>query len=132
VGQFDPAVEEFLAGLHFGKIATVRKNGAPHVTPIWYMYEGGKLIVNTTTERVKFKNIKRDDRVCFLVDNGYPYVAIFGRARIATERDPKKDIEALAIRYTGEKAGKKAARERFWKMDRVSLEIIPEHVVADL
>ncbi len=130
--RLDGKVEAFLQGVHFGKIATVMKDGSPHVTPIWYVYEKGKLIVNTTTDRVKFWNIKRDDRVCFLVDDGYPYVAIFGRGRIAKERDPKKDIEALAIRYTGEEAGRKSARERFWKMDRVSIEIVPERVVADL
>lgn len=110
----------------------MNKDGSPHVTPIWYMYEGGKLIINTTTDRVKFRNIKRDSRVCFLVDDGYPYVAIFGRARVASERDPMKDIETLAIRYRGEAEGKKSARERYWKMDRISIEIMPEKVIADL
>ncbi len=130
--NLDSRVEAFLAGLHFGKLATIMKDGSPHVTPIWYIYEKGKLIVNTTTGRVKFWNIKRDDRVCFLVDDGYPYVMIFGKGRIAKERDPMKDIEALAIRYRGEEAGRKAPRERFWKMDRVSIEIVPERVVVDL
>lgn len=129
---FDARVEAFLREPHFGKLGTVKKDGSPHVTPIWYMLDDGRLIVNTTIERVKFKNIKRDDRVCFLVDDGYPYVAIFGRARIATERDPNKDIEALAIRYRGEEKGRRDARDRFWKMNRVSIEIIPEKVVADL
>ncbi len=130
--HFDSKVEAFLRGLHFGKLATIMKDGSPQVTPIWYMYEEGKLIVNTTTDRVKYRNIRRDNRVCFLVDDGYLYVSIFGRARIASERDPKKDIEALAIRYRGEEKGRKAARDHFWKMDRVSIEIVPEKVVADL
>jgi PPOX class probable F420-dependent enzyme len=132
MAPFDAKVEKFLRGKHFGKIATVRKSGAPHVTPMWYMYEDGKLIINTTTDRVKYRNIRRDPRVCFLVDDGYPHVMIEGRARIAAERDAKKDIETLAIRYTGEEAGKKAARERYWKMDRVSIEIIPERVFQQL
>lgn len=132
MASFDPKVESFLKGRHFGKIATIRKDGSPHVTPMWYMYEGGKLIVNTTTSRVKFYNIRRDPRVCFLVDDGYPYVMIHGKARIASERDANKDIEALAIRYTGEEAGRKAARERYWKDQRVSIEIIPERVVQNL
>jgi PPOX class probable F420-dependent enzyme len=129
---FDSKVEAFLKGKYFGKMATVKKDGSPHVTPIWYMLEGGKLFVNTTTDRVKYRNIKREPRVSFLVDDGYPYVMIQGRARIATERDANKDIEALAIRYTGEEKGRKAARERYWKQPRVSIEIIPVKVVADL
>ena len=130
--KFTPKAEEFLNGKHFGKLATVRKDGSPHVTPIWYMLEGGRLFVNTTTNRVKYYNIKRDPRVSFLVDDGYPYVMVEGKARIAEERDPKKDIEALAIRYTGEEAGRKAARERYWKDPRVSIEIIPEKIVVGL
>ena len=130
--KLGPQVEEFLNGKHFGKLATVMKDGAPHVTPMWYMLDGEKLILNTTTKRVKYYNIKRDSRVCFLVDDGYPYVMILGRARIANERDGKKDIEALAIRYTGEKQGKKSARNFYWKQPRVSIEVVPEKVVNGL
>ena len=130
--KFTPKAEDFLKGKHFGKLATVRKDGSPHVTPIWYMFESGRLFVNTTTSRVKYHNIKRDPRVSFLVDDGYPYVMVEGRARIAEERDAKKDIETLAIRYTGEEAGRKAARERYWKDPRISIEIVPEKIVVGL
>lgn len=129
---FSPKVEEFLKGKHFAKLGTTMKDGSPHVTPIWYMLDAGKLLVNTTTHRVKYHNIRRDPRVSFLVDDGYPYVMIRGSARIADERDPKKDIETLAIRYTGEEAGKKAARDRYWKDPRVSIEIVPEKLVVNL
>ena len=81
---------------------------------------------------MKYFNIRRDSRVCLLVDDGYPHVILFGRARIANERDANKDIETLAIRYTGEDAGRKAARERFWKDERISIEITPERVVSQL
>jgi PPOX class probable F420-dependent enzyme len=132
MAKISPKVEEFLNGKHFGKIATVMKDGSPHVTPIWYMLDHGKVIINTSTNRVKYNNIKRDDRVCFLVDAGYPYVVIFGRARIATERDGKKDIEAIAIRYTGPVQGRKSARAVYWKQPRASIEIVPERVVVGL
>jgi PPOX class probable F420-dependent enzyme len=132
MAKLTPKVESFLKGKHFGKIATVMKDGSPHVTPIWYTLDRGKIIINTTTNRVKYYNIKRDDRVCFLVDAGYPYVMIFGRARIATERDSKKDIEAIAIRYTGPVQGRKSARSVYWKQPRASIEIVPERVVVGL
>ncbi len=129
---FDAKAEEFLKGKHFGKVGTIMKDGRPHVTPIWYMYENGKLFINTTTDRVKYRNIQRDPRVSFLVDDGYPYLMVMGTARIAAERDPLKDIETLAIRYTGEEAGRKSARGRYWKQPRVSIEIVPEKVVLQL
>ena len=132
MGILDPKAQAFLEGKYFGKLATSMKDGSPHVTPIWYMLEDGKLIVNTTTNRVKYFNIKRDNRVCFLVDDGYPYVIIFGKARLANERDANRDIETLAIRYTGESEGRRSARERYWKQERVSIEIIPERLISRL
>jgi len=89
-------------------------------------------MINTTTDRVKYQNMKRDPRVALLVDDGYRYVSIKGTAREATERDPKADIETLAVRYTGEEAGRKRAREYYWKMDRVTFMITPERAVVDL
>ena len=130
--KLSPKVTAYLKDKHIGKIATVMKDGSPHVTPIWYMLDHGRILVNTTTNRVKYFNIKRDGRVCFLVDSGYPYVILFGKARIAKERDGKKDIEALAIRYTGPVQGRKSARETYWKQPRASIEITPERVVDGL
>lgn len=132
MAALSPKVTSYLKEKHIGKLATVMKDGSPHVTPIWYMLEKGKIILNTTTKRVKYYNIKRDNRVCFLVDSGYPYVILFGKARLAEERDGKKDIETLAVRYTGPTKGRKSAREVFWKQPRASIEITPERVVVGL
>ena len=129
---FDSKAEAFLNEVHFARLATVKKNGAPHLTPIWYMYEDGKLLVNTTPSRVKYRNIEGDPRVSLLVDDAYSYLIVEGRARVAKERDAKRDIETLAIRYHGEDKGRKSAREIYWKMPRVSLEIMPERIIAQL
>jgi len=132
MAKLDPKVEKFLRGKYFGKLATTMRDGSPHVTPIWYMLQDGKILINTTPTRVKYFNIKRDNRICFLVDDGYPYVIVFGRARMMKERDAKKDIETLAIRYMGATAGRRAARERYRKQERATIEIIPERVVSQL
>jgi PPOX class probable F420-dependent enzyme len=130
--KFEKKVEDFLKGTHFAKLATLNKDGSPQLTPVWYMYENGKLIFNTSRDRRKFFNMKRDDRVAFLIDEGYPYVAIWGTAREAKERDPYKDIETLAIAYHGEEKGRKSAREIYHKQKRVSFEIVPRRVVSGL
>lgn len=130
--KLETAVEDFLKGVHFAKLATLNKSGSPQLTPVWYMYDEGKLIVNTAADRVKYRNILRDQRVALLMDEEYRYVTISGRARVAKERDAHKDIETLAIRYTGEERGRKAARERYSKQERVSIEIVPRRVFSDL
>lgn len=123
---------EFVKGRHFSALTTLHKDGSPHTTPIWYMYERGKFIVNTSEGRVKLRNVKRDGRVVLLVHDEYSYVALEGEARIAIERDPLKDIETLAVRYHGEREGKKLSRDRYWKQRRVSIELIPSRVLEQL
>lgn len=124
--------EEFVARPLFGKLATVGRDGSPQLTPVWYLYEGGKFLVNTAPGRVKSKNIGRDPRVALLVDDGYTYVAVKGRAQVSPGRDSKSDIETLAVRYHGKEKGQKLARGVYWKMERVTFEIVPESVVESL
>jgi len=123
---------DFVMGKHFAALSTIHRDGSPHTTPIWYTYDDGKFIVNTSLDRVKVKNVMRDDRVALLVHEGYSYLLIEGRARIAKERDPLKDIERLAVRYQGEAEGRKAARNNYWKQERVSIEVVPTKFVEQL
>jgi PPOX class probable F420-dependent enzyme len=132
VAKLDRKTVNFISRPLFGKMATVTRNGSPHVTPIWYMYEDGKVLVNTAEDRVKFKNVKRDGRVAFLIDDGYSYVLIRGTAKIAPGRDAKKDIETIAVRYLGEKQGRKQTRDIYSKQKRATIEIVPEKVILNL
>lgn len=88
--------------------------------------------MNTSEDRVKFRNIKRDKRVALLMDDAYSYVLVEGHARIARERDALKDILDLAIRYTGKTQGRKQYDNWYSKQKRVSIEISPEKVIEQL
>ncbi len=54
-------------------IATLMKDGAPQLSPVWANYEDGHILVNTAEGRVKHKNVMRDPRVAVCaVDNDCP------------------------------------------------------------
>ena len=118
--------------MHFAMLATLNRDGTPQLTTVWYMLDRGRLIVNTKRGRQKFLNMGRDQRVALLVDGDYSYLSVTGKAREATERNPLKDIETLAVRYQGERQGRRAARQQFWKEPRVSYEIVPDRVLSGL
>jgi PPOX class probable F420-dependent enzyme len=44
-------------------VATISRNGAPHLTPNGYRYDGKVLTLITRTDRLKYLNVQRDRRI---------------------------------------------------------------------
>lgn len=106
--------EFVLAGTRTGKIAVVRKDGQALVTPIWFLLDEGEedgapydeLVFTTHETGVKGKILRRDPRVCVLVDDQappYSYVQLQGEARLSDDLDELKTwATRLGGRYMGE------------------------------
>jgi PPOX class probable F420-dependent enzyme len=72
------------------KLATVRKDGRPHVVPIWFDLDGDTLVFTTDQTSIKAANIRRDPRVCLCVDDETPpfaFIMIEGTAIMTADRD---------------------------------------------
>lgn len=98
--------EFLLKGTKTGKLATVRKDGRPHVVPVWYDMDGDTLIFSTGGDSVKAKNMGRDTRVCLTVDDQtppYSYVMVEGTASFSENPDELlKWATRIGGRYMGE------------------------------
>jgi len=99
---------QFLARPRIGRLGTIRRDGTPHIAPVWYRFEGGAFLVLTERGSQKCKNIERDPRVEFCIDDDQPpYHSVVVRGRAVFEDAPGADWrEALAIWYLGEDAGR--------------------------
>lgn len=67
------------------RIATVKPDGAPHVTPVWFLYEEGCVFVTPRAESAWLAHLRRDPRVALTIDEeAHPYrkVTIEGVAEI--------------------------------------------------
>jgi PPOX class probable F420-dependent enzyme len=65
------------------RIATVRPDGGPHVTPIWFLYEEGAIYFTPRQKSDWFAHLRRDSRVMLCIDEqSLPYrkVLLEGRA----------------------------------------------------
>lgn len=93
------------AGTRTGKVGVTRKDGAPHVTPIWFVLDGPDLVFNTGKETIKGRALKRDPRVSISVDDQVPpysYVAIQGEATLIDEHAEKLEwATRIGERYMG-------------------------------
>jgi nitroimidazol reductase NimA-like FMN-containing flavoprotein (pyridoxamine 5'-phosphate oxidase superfamily) len=60
--------EAFLTDLRIGHLATMREDGWPHVTPIWYIWDDGRFVLTLGKSRRHLRNIARDPKVTLCVD----------------------------------------------------------------
>ena len=122
--KLDDDVRTFLDASRSADLATINANGSPQLSVIWYERRGDEVVVNTTTERVKARNIDRDARVSLLVGDPERYVRLDGVARVvATGPQALADIRALAVRYNGEDAAERQARDVWSTQQRVTYAI---------
>lgn len=105
-----------MKGKNFAFIATVNKDGSPHVSPVWVETDGKNVFVNTRLGRVKEGNARRDARVAVaVIDAANPYyrVSLDGRVKkMITGKKADEDIHALSLKYTGERYSEKDATRR--------------------
>lgn len=103
-GRLTAKSRRLLDGANFAHLATLLPDGSPHVTPVWVDREGDEVHVNTSEDRVKTRNVRRDARVALSVTNeGDPYerVVIRGRVTEVTREGAEEHIDRLARKYLG-------------------------------
>ena len=100
-------IDFLMEGTRTGKLSTVREDGHPHVAPIWFVWNEGKIIFCTMDSSVKAKNIRHNPQVSICVDDEsppYAFVIIQGTAKFSdNQKDLLKWNTILGGRYMGEK-----------------------------
>lgn len=90
----DEVVEFMTTGSRTGKLALVRKDGSPTVTPIWFDVDPdtGDVVFMTGKDSAKAKMLRREPRVSICVDVmelPFDFARIDGTAAITTyDEDP--------------------------------------------
>lgn len=69
------------------QVATLNRDGSPHLTTLWFGIHQGDIVFETFSKSQKIVNLKRDPRIAVLVEDGLEYnelrgVAINGRAEL--------------------------------------------------
>jgi nitroimidazol reductase NimA-like FMN-containing flavoprotein (pyridoxamine 5'-phosphate oxidase superfamily) len=110
---------DLLNTAHVGRLGTVTGNGYPMVKPLNFVYAAGNIYFHTAKEGEKIDDIRRNNRVCFEVDQPialvkstgspcraeylYRSVIIRGRAHIVEEPGEQQDaLKKLMGKYQPE------------------------------
>lgn len=122
-----PDVAEFLKQPNVAALATVLPDGRPHMTPVWYEYDGREFIVSTLRSSQKFKNVGNKGFASLLIytqELPYKMVLVQGTARTGSPLD-NVWRERVAGRYLGDEAAGKAYAHDTAEMDNVAIYVRP-------
>jgi PPOX class probable F420-dependent enzyme len=98
-----PAVRERLAREHNAWLCTVRSDGSPHVTPVWFVFLREAFWIGTDGDAVKARNAAKRPRVSLALEDGVAPVVAEGDAVTHRDRDrfPAEVTQAFAAKYAG-------------------------------
>lgn len=103
-------LDEFLTTQRTCRVATVSADGAPHVSTLWFVWDGKSLWLYSITRSKRWADLRRDPRVAVVVDTGEEYgdlrgvelsgtVEFIGEAPRTGEPHPELDsVERLFAR----------------------------------
>ncbi len=87
-------VEEFLEASRHAIVGTNRRDGPPQLSPVWYLYEKGRIYIGVLVATAKYHNLRRDPRISLCVDGGHPdarAVMIHGSAELIEAESPWRE-----------------------------------------
>ncbi|MFI6335392.1 pyridoxamine 5'-phosphate oxidase family protein [Streptomyces sp. NPDC050535] len=71
-------LDEFLGSQRTCRVATVSATGAPHVSTLWFVWDGTSLWLYSITRSKRWSDLRRDPRVAVVVDTGEEYGELRG------------------------------------------------------
>ena len=93
-------------------LATTRKDGRPHVAPVWYdLDDDGTIVFTTGATTVKGHAIRRDGRVALCVQDDRPPFSFVLVEGTATWSDDLADVRLWAARIGARYMGAERADE---------------------
>jgi PPOX class probable F420-dependent enzyme len=121
------------APLRLARVSTVNADGSPHVVPMWFVRNGERFEFTSRRRRATVRNLLRDDRIAFVVDDdnprGYGAVVVDGRAHLL-DHEAAAAVRRIAQRYLPGADGDRYADYMLGQPDRVAFLVIP-HRISD-
>jgi PPOX class probable F420-dependent enzyme len=127
--------DAYLAEARTCRVATLGADGAPHVSALWFVWDGTQLWLNSVVRSQRWTNVTRDPRVSVLVDGGEAFmelhgVEIIGRATVVGEA-PRTGEPNDELLWPEQAFGDKYAGGKFvYDGGHAWLKVVPEKIVS--
>jgi len=88
-------IDSFLFEQRTCRVASVGPEG-PHVTPMWFYWDGTALWLNSLVASQRWTDLTRDSRVAIVIDDGLDFAELRG-VEMSGEAVPVGDVPRLGI-----------------------------------
>lgn len=126
------AVDRFLRERPTATLATIRRDGSPQLSVLWYLWEAGEFVMSTIHTTAKWRNLGRDPRcsVCVEEPESGRMVVAYGSATL-DDGDVRTATRELVSRYYATSEGTDAHMERIFRTDdRVLIRLTPSRLLT--
>ena len=71
-------IDAYLGSARTCRVGTVGADGAPHVSPLWFVWDGSALWLNSIVKSQRWTDVLRDPRVSIAIDGGEEFMELHG------------------------------------------------------
>lgn len=113
------------------------RSGYPHVSPLWFCVENGKIYMRTHDYKVKTR-LAKAGKACCVTDEGHKYrelrgVIVWGRSRVVTDAALKNHVNEILDRKYKKVQWKASEMPKAWvderkREKRAFIEVTPERI----
>jgi PPOX class probable F420-dependent enzyme len=108
-------------------MVTVRPDGTPEPSPVWFYWDGESFVIYSLRDTTREQNLKRNPHVALHFDSarGGDVVIFTGEAQIEEHAAPAKDHAGYATKYAAEFTRIGSTPERFSRQYSLPLRVRP-------
>ena len=122
---------ELLEARLIASLATLNRDGTPHVVAMWFLWDGAAILSPTSRKTRKAKNVLRDPRVTVMVDDsrgGFDLrgITIVGRAELVEGPEALELNRGVHRKYVTETGLALEPVRTYLGTDDVTIRIQPE------
>lgn len=134
----DEEIKEFLSKPKLARLATIDDN-KPHLAPVWYLFEEGKIFVTTMKGSKKVRNIEKNPNISIIIDECYGKIGdlsyytdanaviIEGKAELKDDTDAKIFKKIFEL-YIGKENLNNPMVQYIMNLPHVTITIKPEKI----
>jgi Pyridoxamine 5'-phosphate oxidase len=78
IAMSDEERDAFLSSERTCRVASLGADGAPHVTPLWFVWDGKSLWLTSIVKSQRWTDLERDGRIGVVIDAGVDFMDLRG------------------------------------------------------